>query len=215
MHRLLLFNACIYTQDPSQPQVSAILLQGERILAIGTEAQTLPAEERLDLEGRVVIPGLTDAHLHLEHFALGLQKVDCETPTRQECLQRVAERCRQTPPGQWVLGHGWNQNLWPEGFGRAADLDAVAPDHPVYLTAKSLHAGWANSLALRLPKALANETHITEGTRVELVRLEEGVLLKAKRKPHYRLSELLAGVTKKNLHPETDWGRSVGREVLE
>lgn len=74
---------------------------------------------------------------------------------------------------------------------------------------------WGNSLALRLPKALANETHITEGTRVELVRTEEGVLLKAKRKPHYRLSELLAGVTKKNLHPETNWGRSVGREVLE
>ena len=55
-----------------------------------------------------------------------------------------------TPPGQWVLGHGWNQNLWPEGFGTAADLDAAAPDHPVYLTAKSLHAAWANTAALRL-----------------------------------------------------------------
>ncbi len=74
---------------------------------------------------------------------------------------------------------------------------------------------WGNSLALRLPKTLANETHLAEGTRVELVRTEEGVLLKAKRKPHYRLSELLAGVNKKNIHPETSWGRSVGREVLE
>ena len=64
-------------------------------------------------------------------------------------------------------------------------------------------------------KTLANETHLAEGTRVELVRTEEGVLLKAKRTPHYRLSELLAGVKKKNLHPETNWGRSVGREVLE
>ena len=74
---------------------------------------------------------------------------------------------------------------------------------------------WGNSLALRLPKALANEADIAEGTRVELVRTDEGVLLKAKRKPRYRLSELLAGVTRKNLHPETDWGPSVGREVLE
>ena len=76
-------------------------------------------------------------------------RVDCETDTRQECLERVAERARQTPPGEWILGHGWNQNNWQEGFGSAADLDAVAPDHPVYLSAKSYHAGWANSLAFK------------------------------------------------------------------
>lgn len=73
---------------------------------------------------------------------------------------------------------------------------------------------WGNSLALRLPKALATEAHIAEGSRVELVCTEEGVLVKAGRKPRYRLSALLAGVTKKNLHAETDWGRSVGRELL-
>ena len=75
----------------------------------------------------MILPGLTDAHIHLEMYALSLQKVDCETATLQECLQRVAERARQTPPGEWVLGHGWNQNSWPDGFGSAADLDAVAP----------------------------------------------------------------------------------------
>ncbi len=52
-------------------------------------------------------------------------------------------------PGEWILGHGWNQNNWPEGFGSAANLDAAAPEHPVYLSAKSYHAGWANSLALK------------------------------------------------------------------
>ena len=74
---------------------------------------------------------------------------------------------------------------------------------------------WGNSLALRLPKVLADEASIEEGTRVELVRTSEGVLLKAKRKPQYRLSELLASVNRKNLHPETDWGEAVGRENLE
>lgn len=74
---------------------------------------------------------------------------------------------------------------------------------------------WGNSLALRLPKALANEAHIAEGSRVELVRTDEGVLVKASRKPRYRLSELLAGVTKKNVHLETDWGQPAGREILE
>ena len=61
---------------------------------------------------------------------------------------------------------------------------------------------WGNSLALRLPKTLADETHLAEGTRVELVRTEEGVLLKAKRKPHYRLSELLASVNKRNIQSQ-------------
>ena len=73
---------------------------------------------------------------------------------------------------------------------------------------------WGNSLALRLPKALANDAHITEGSQVELVRTKLGLLLKPKHKPRYRLSTLLAGVTRKNLHPETRWGASVGRERL-
>jgi antitoxin MazE len=73
---------------------------------------------------------------------------------------------------------------------------------------------WGNSLALRLPKTLAIDAHIAAGSRVELVRTDEGVLVRVGRKPRYRLSELLTGVTKKNIHPETDWGRPVGREIL-
>jgi len=134
----------------------AMVIRDQKILAVGKtedlrrEYGGKRAAQAEDLGGRTVLPGLTDAHLHLEHYALGLQKVDCETATRQECLDRVAARARETPPGQWILGHGWNQNNWPEGFGSAADLDLIAPDHPVYLTAKSLHAAWANSLALRI-----------------------------------------------------------------
>jgi antitoxin MazE len=75
---------------------------------------------------------------------------------------------------------------------------------------------WGNSLAVRLPKALADEARMREGAKVELVRTSEGVLLKAKRmpKPRYRLSDLLSGITPENVHAETDWGRSVGREIL-
>jgi predicted amidohydrolase YtcJ len=116
---------------------------------------TANMDDQVDLRGRTILPGLTDAHLHLQNYSLGLQKVDCETGTLEECLQRVSERVRATKPGEWVLGHGWNQNEWglpagQEGFPSAADLDALAPDHPVYLTAKSLHAAWANSAAMRL-----------------------------------------------------------------
>ncbi|MFC2055338.1 amidohydrolase, partial [Chloroflexota bacterium] len=106
--------------------------------------------ELINLGGKVIIPGLIEAHIHLEQYALGLQKVDCETPSLWECLERVAVLARSTPPGSWILGHGWNQNDWDGGFGTAGDLDAVAPQNPVYLTAKSLHAAWANSAALGL-----------------------------------------------------------------
>jgi antitoxin MazE len=74
---------------------------------------------------------------------------------------------------------------------------------------------WGNSLALRLPKALAEEAKIREGSKVELVRTPDGVLVKARRKLRYRLSDLLADVTPENVHAETDWGVSVGREVVE
>ena len=72
-------------------------------------------------------------------------------------------------------------------------------------------------MAVRLPKALADEARMREGARVELVPTPEGVLVKAKRKPkpRYRLSDLLAGITPGNVHPETDWGPSVGKEILE
>ena len=91
-----------------------------------------------------------DAHLHLEHYALSLQKINCETKTRVECLNRIADKASKVKPGEWILGHGWNQNDWEEGFGSAADLDYAAPNNPVYLTAKSLHAAWVNTAALRL-----------------------------------------------------------------
>lgn len=70
-----------------------------------------------------------------------------------------------------------------------------------------------NSLAPRLPKALANEVHLAEGGQVELVRTEAGLLVKPTRQWRYALAELVAGITPKNAHPETDWGSSVGREA--
>ena len=153
----LLYNAYIYTQDPSHPTGSAIVIDRERILAVG-EANTLlpqfPNAEKQDMRGRLILPGLTDAHLHLKNYALSLQKIDCETDTKEECLRRVEERARNAKPGEWILGHGWNQNVWGT-WPTAAELDAIAPNNPVYLTAKSLHASWANTAALRLASVTA------------------------------------------------------------
>jgi len=96
------------------------------------------------------MPGLTDSHIHLERYGESLSMVDCSTTTRRECLARVQTRSMETPPGHWILGHGWNQNLWSGIFGKASDLDAIAPLNPVFLTDTSLHSAWVNSKALEL-----------------------------------------------------------------
>ncbi|MFU8773749.1 MAG: amidohydrolase, partial [Anaerolineales bacterium] len=150
----VLTNANIYTLEPDNATARALAIDNGRILAIGNPDR-LTAEfsgkgKTIDLQGRTVLPGLIDAHIHLEQFALFLEKLDCETKSISDCLQRVQDRATITPPGEWILGHGWNQNEWDDhpGFPSATDLDAVAPHHPVFLTAKSLHLAWANSAAL-------------------------------------------------------------------
>jgi predicted amidohydrolase YtcJ len=156
----ILFNAKIHTLDKVNPTGSALVINHGRILAVGEDDEILAAFDRdaevVNLKGRTIIPGLTDAHIHLQHYALGLQKINLEVPDKVECLRRVANRVHSTPTGCWILGHGWNQNDWVDGFGNATDLDEVAPNHPVYLTSKSLHTSWVNSAALKKAGINAN-----------------------------------------------------------
>src|SRR5512142_2988392 len=125
----ILYNARIYTLDPTNPTASALIVdRGEVLACRGDELlDAYPRAEKEDLGGGVVLPGLTDAHLHLHHYSLFLQKVDCETATLEACLQRVANRARSTESGGWILGHGWNQNVWG-AWPSAAYLDRIAPD---------------------------------------------------------------------------------------
>ncbi len=147
---IILYNAKIH----SPVQATAIAIKGDRIVALGSDANirslAINKGEVIDMKGRLVLPGLVDSHFHFEWFTLGLTFVNVETPTLAEALRNVAERAATLPHGKWIRGHGWNYTLWGTEFPTAAQLDSVVPDHPVYLTAKSMHAGWANSLALKL-----------------------------------------------------------------
>ncbi len=113
---LALYNANIITLHQAHPRVQALLILGDRIIAIG-DNQTILSRvgddaSTHDLSGKTILPGLIDAHIHLQQFALGLHKVDCETTSKDRCLQRVAERAANLPRGEWILGHGWNQTEW-------------------------------------------------------------------------------------------------------
>jgi predicted amidohydrolase YtcJ len=150
----ILKNGNILTLNPQQPKVQALAIHNRRIFAIGSNEDIEPLAKSkskiIDLQGRAVLPGLTDAHIHLEHTAKSLAMVDCETDTLAECLNRIRQRISTTPPGEWVLGHGWNQNSWTEGYGTNRHLDELSTQHPIFLTAKSLHASWANTKALEM-----------------------------------------------------------------
>lgn len=153
----LITNARIYTLERNNPVATEILIEHGEIIEVGSKEQLskkyiglCKEVERIDLGGMFILPGLIDAHIHLKNFAKSLQIVDCETETLSECLDRVAKKAKEIEKGGWILGHGWNQNVWNGTYGTLADLDRVAPDNPVYLTAKSLHAAWTNSVALEL-----------------------------------------------------------------
>lgn len=165
----LLYNTNIYTLNESQPKASAILIAGGRVIAVGEKSQLESLAhgkvEKIDMKGKTILPGLTDAHLHLKYYALFLEKIDCETKTKVECLRRVAERAQKAKPGEWVLGHGWNHNEWSDSqdLPSANDLDSLAPNNPIYLSAKSLHAGWANTAALKLANITDNTPDPKDG----------------------------------------------------
>ncbi len=149
----ILENACVYTMDPAAPRAQAVAMQNGRILAVGSteELRRLPGEvRRIDAQGRAVIPGLIDAHIHFLAYSRSLSKVNLDgVRSKEEALRIVAERAGESEPGRWVVGGGWNNNLWsPPSYPTRRDLDRAAPHNPVYLDRKDLHSCWVNSLAL-------------------------------------------------------------------
>jgi len=147
----LFHNANIFS--PDHHKSTALVIDGQQIIALGTEEEILNQfshqTKPIDLSGKTIWPGLTDAHVHLRLLAESFAMVDCETPSLDSCLAEVKKVAGAHPKGTWLRGHGWNQNQWSEGFGNAKLLDSVCNDRPIYLTAKSLHAAWVNSLALK------------------------------------------------------------------
>jgi predicted amidohydrolase YtcJ len=150
--------ARIHTMDHEQPHAQAMAYDGDgRILALGGTAELLaryPDAKRIEAGNATVIPGLIDAHGHVEGLGLTKLQVDLRgTRDKQDILQRLRDFARELPPQAWLLGRGWDQNDWPEKeFPTAVELDAAFPDRPVWLRRIDGHAAWANSAAMRLLK---------------------------------------------------------------
>ncbi|GIX35493.1 MAG: amidohydrolase [Lysobacteraceae bacterium] len=146
--------ARILTMDPDRPYAEAMVFDDEgRILATGRAEplrKAYPQAREVRAGDAVVIPGLIDAHGHVLGHGLSLLQADLSgARSPQEVVERLRAFAADLPAGAWLLGRGWDQNLWPEKhFPTAAVLDAAFPDRPVWLERVDGHAGWANRAAM-------------------------------------------------------------------
>lgn len=151
---LAIVNARVWTGDPRRPRAQAVAMAGERIAAVGSDAEIRsllsPSTRVVDARDRTVMPGLIDAHFHM----LGLVEDESSftlrfVASRREFVSLVAEAAAKAPPGSWVLGEGWDERKWGGALPSKDWIDQATPKNPVWLTRVLGGAGLANSLALR------------------------------------------------------------------
>src|ERR1700728_511521 len=159
---VIFVHANVYTGVPSNAQFSSILreeaiaVRGDRIQAVGKnldiEKLKGPQTQVIDLGGHFLMPGFNDAHLHLSDA--GAQKLNVDltgVKTLDEFRERVLAKVETAKPGEWILGGGWDETIWPvQVLPSRWDLDEVSGGHPVYLERVDGHIGVANTLALPL-----------------------------------------------------------------
>lgn len=141
----------------SGPTVDALAVRGGRVVAAGSIAEARAAlagadPAVVDLAGGVAVPGLQDAHGHVESFGRSLSSVELrDVASYAELVERVAARAAELPAGTWIQGRGWDHTRWPgDVFPHHAELSAAVPDHPVILSRVDGHAALVNAAALAL-----------------------------------------------------------------
>ncbi len=164
---LVLNNGRVVTADDARPVAEAIAVNGDTIVALGTNAEIGryigPSTQVINLGGQTALPGFIEGHGHFTGIGrakLGLELMN--TKSWDEIVKMVGDAAAKARPGQWIIGRGWHQEKWTsvpqpgvEGFPLHASLDAVSPNNPVILTHASGHASFANAKAMELSNLTA------------------------------------------------------------
>jgi predicted amidohydrolase YtcJ len=148
-------NGNIYTVDEQNKTASAMAIKEDRFIFVGSD---ITAKDYIgdhttvvDLKGHTVLPGLIDAHVHYSGVGISKMKLNAFWKPKEIILETVAEAVKTAEKGEWIEGRGWNHEIWdPPDYPTRVDLDAVAPDNPVYLERTDGHAAWVNSKSLAL-----------------------------------------------------------------
>jgi predicted amidohydrolase YtcJ len=174
---LVVINANVRTMDKAKPTAQAIAVKGRKIFFVGTndEIKKFIASntKTIDANGKLVLPGFNDSHVHFLDGGAGLASVDLrDAKTPQEFVRRIGEFAKKLPKGRWILNGNWDHENWtPANLPTAAMIDAVTPDNPVFINRLDGHMSLANSLAMRLAKVDKNTKDVAGG---EIVRDSAG-----------------------------------------
>lgn len=153
---LVLINGKIWTGDRARPQAEAVACRLGRIVAVGTTPEIRrwagPGASVIDVKGKLVAPGFNDAHVHFLTGGLHLASVQLrDAGSQAEFRDRIGRFAARLPKGRWITGGDWDHESWtPSDLPARALIDAVTPDHPVFVNRLDGHMALANSPALRL-----------------------------------------------------------------
>jgi predicted amidohydrolase YtcJ len=169
---LIITNAKIWTVDKSLPAAQAVVVLGDRIVAVGVyadiDAWRGPHTQVIDAGGKLLLPGFNDAH---KHFVSGGKQLDSiklnDAASAQEFARRIDGRAKVTSKGEWILDGNWDETKWnPPNMPTKELIDALTPDTPVFVSRYDGHMGLANSVALRLAGITAKTPDPPGGTIV-------------------------------------------------
>ncbi|XP_030488961.2 protein LONG AFTER FAR-RED 3 [Cannabis sativa] len=151
----ILTNALIFTSDDTIPFADSMAIRRGTLLRVGNysslKAVVGSGTKELNLNGKIVVPGFIDSHVHLISGGLQLMQLQFRGVNKKdEFVRRIAESVQNRKPGSWILGGGWNNDLWGGDLPTASWIDDITPNNPVWLPRTDGHMGLANSVALKL-----------------------------------------------------------------
>ncbi len=172
-------NGNIYTVDEAFSTATALAIKGDRLIYVGGEAGVEafigPNTKVTDLGGKTVIPGLIESHMHINGLGESLLIIDAFWKPKDVILEAVKAEAEKAEPGAWIQGRGWMNTVWENtDYPTKEELDAVAPNNPVYLTRADGHMCWVNSKAFELA-GITKDTPDPQGG--EYLKTEDGELL--------------------------------------
>ena len=173
---LVILGAAIWTGEPAQPEASALAVRGDRIVAVGNDADIQPligaTTEIIQSPRGLVLPGFIDSHVHLLPSGFELSSVKLrDAATREAFTKRIAEFAADLQPGEWLTGGTWDHQNWGGELPHREWIDEVTPANPVMVVRLDGHMVLANSLALAIAGVTADTADVAGG---EIVRNADG-----------------------------------------